>query len=163
MWLDAPESYSSVKGFACPCPTHTGDRPAAVAAALAALGPDVSAGAGISSIATHASISSFSSLAGAASSFAALPHCGPCPSLPFLAATFRPALRLVMASLVAIVAFDLALVFALVLAFAIARVHSQGFILRFGVVVLNLAVLRFVNHKLLKYLCCEDLASKACV
>src|SRR6267142_4972744 len=82
MWLDAPELYSSVKGFTCPCPAHAGDCPTAVAAALAALGPDASAGAGISSIAAHASISSFSSSAGAASSFVALPCHGPCPSLP---------------------------------------------------------------------------------
>src|SRR6267142_2060106 len=83
-------------------------------------------------------------------------------ALSFLATTFRPALGLVMASLVAIVTFDLALVPAPVLTLAIAGVCSQGFILCFGVVVLNLAALGLINYKLLKYLCCEDLASKAC-
>jgi len=82
MWLDALESYSLGSGFACPCPTHAGDRPTMVAAASAAPGPDASEGVGISSIATHASVSSFSSLARAASSFAALPCHSPCPSLP---------------------------------------------------------------------------------
>src|SRR6266850_2095025 len=83
-------------------------------------------------------------------------------SLPFLAAAFCPALRLVMASLVAIVTFDLALVSALVLTLAIAGVRSQGFILHFGTVIPNLAALRLVDYELLEYFCCEDLASKAC-
>src|SRR6267142_2013320 len=83
-------------------------------------------------------------------------------SLSFLAAAFRPALGLVMASLVAIVTFDLALVSAPVLTLAIAGVRGQGFILHFGAVVLNLAALRLVDHELLEYFCCEDLGSKAC-
>src|SRR6267142_728126 len=83
-------------------------------------------------------------------------------SLTFLATTFRPALRLVVASLVAIVAFYLVLVSVPVLAFAIARVHGQGFILRFGALVLNLASLGFVNHELLKYFNCEDFGAEMC-
>src|SRR6266850_926341 len=83
-------------------------------------------------------------------------------SLSFLAATFCPALGLVMAGLVAIVTFDLALVSALVLTLAIAGVRGQGFILHFSAVVLNLAALRLIDHELLEYFCCEDLGSKAC-
>src|SRR6266850_3540798 len=83
-------------------------------------------------------------------------------SLSFLAAAFHPALGLVMAGLVAIVTFDLALVSALVLTLAIAGVRGQGFILRFGAVILNLAALRLIDHELLEYFCCEDLGSKAC-
>src|SRR6266850_2317271 len=82
MWLDAPESYSSVVGFGCPCSAHTGDRPTVAAAASATPVLDASVGAGTSSIAAHASVSSCSSLAGAASSFVPFPHRGPCPSLP---------------------------------------------------------------------------------
>src|SRR6266850_1243430 len=82
-------------------------------------------------------------------------------SLSFLATAFRPALGLVVASLVAIVAFYLVLVSVLVLAFAIARVHGQGFILRFGALVLNLASLGFINHELLEYFCCEDFGAEA--
>src|SRR6267142_4174688 len=81
MWLDAPESYSSVVGFGCPCSAHAGDHPAAAAASLATPVPDASVGAGTSSIAAHASVSSCSSSARAASSFVPFPHCGPCPSL----------------------------------------------------------------------------------
>src|SRR6266850_2904933 len=83
-------------------------------------------------------------------------------SLSFLAAAFRPALGLVMAGLVAIVTFDLALVSAPVLTLAIAGVCGQGFISRFGTVVLNLVALGLVDHELLEYFCCEDLGSKAC-
>src|SRR6266850_6999784 len=74
-------------------------------------------------------------------------------SLSFLATAFRPALGLVVAGLVAIVAFYLALVSALVLAFATAGVCGQGFILHFSALVLNLASLRFINHELLEYFC----------
>src|SRR6266850_713263 len=83
-------------------------------------------------------------------------------SLSFLAAAFHPALGLVMAGLVAIVTFDLALVSVPVLTLAIAGVRGQGFILCFGAVVLNLAALGLIDHELLEYFCCEDLGSKAC-
>ena len=82
-------------------------------------------------------------------------------SLSFLATAFRPALGLVVAGLVAIVAFYLVLVSAPVLAFATAGVRSQGFILRFSVLILNLASLGFVNHELLKYFCCKDFGAEA--
>src|SRR6267142_3373367 len=79
--LDAPESYSSVVGFGCPCSARTGDHPAAAAAASATSVLDASVGMGTSFIATHTSVSSCSSSARAASSFALFPHHSPCPSL----------------------------------------------------------------------------------
>src|SRR6266850_7804324 len=75
----------------------------------------------------------------------------PPQSLSFLATAFCPALGLVVAGLVAIVAFYLALVSAPVLAFATAGVHGQGFISHFSALVLNLVPLGFINHELLEY------------